>query len=520
MQKFVNREEELQLIEQQFDVLTEKNNLMRTRIIEFYGVGGIGKTTMLRKIEQNCQDKQVSTIWIDASQHMSDFSREIINQVQRYNVQFRTESTDWLDQSIVATRALLTKGPVILLIDSLDAADEEQLSQIEYILVDLAKHDKFFTILASKRIVSFDNSLSIARRLTPFPLKSFDRDSCIAFLADLEHHIESEICDTIFEWTGGYPLAINVMVQAIRDHNLDPRLENDKRQLLSIVVEEVISRGVLANVAQTPDELAWYQTILSLFSIPRRCNLAVMQRMIERFAPRYKLGSSLAYMSLQPRINQATQVLNWDPSKAGFSVEPPIRHIFLMRMKIEEHDKYTAIHRFMASECRRLADEVSGSDRARYLHEYLYHSANCEEGRILQQTAERIMRYIIVEPSEYFIQFHENFRKDEDLQRSLGEHVKIVLSHIYKHRSLINKQIASEVPTTERYYYLREYLYYVIVDPIEPNIVTHLKAHIQQIIAEEPIETCAKLYEELSQDTSVKEKLGAEIVALSALLPS
>jgi hypothetical protein len=42
MQNFVNREAELQLIEKQFDVLTEKNALVRTRIIEFYGVGGIG----------------------------------------------------------------------------------------------------------------------------------------------------------------------------------------------------------------------------------------------------------------------------------------------------------------------------------------------------------------------------------------------------------------------------------------------------------------------------------------------
>lgn len=520
MQNFVNREAELQLIEKQLDILTTKDTLLRPPIVEFYGVGGIGKTSILRKIAQNCQDRQLPTIWADASQHMPDFSREIIAQVQQYNVLFRTENKNWADQSIIATRALLAKGPVVFLIDSLDAANEEQLSQIEYILIDLIRDDKLFTILASKKIVSFENSISIARRLTPFPLKSLNKDSYHTFLNGLEQQIESEIRDIIFAWTDGYPLAINVLVQAIQDHNLDPRTENDKRQLLSILVEEVISRGVLANVSQTPDELAWHQTMLSLFSVPRRCNLAVMQKMVEKFAPHYKLGNSLAYMSLPGRINQNTDVLHWDPSKAGFSVEPPIRHIFLIRLKIEEHNQYTAIHTFLASECRRQADELSGSDRMRYLQEYLYHSTHCENNHTLQQTIESTMQYVIAEPSEYFLQFHENFRKDEDLQRSLGEYVKIVWSHIYKHLSLINKQIASEVPKKERFYYLRDFLYYAILDPIEPNTVAHLKANIEQIVTEEPSETRARLHEELSQNASIKEKLGADVVVLFGLLPS
>ena len=55
---------------------------------------------------------------------------------------------------------------------------------------------------------------------------------------------------------------------------------------------------------------------------------------------------------------------------------------------------------------------------------------------------------------------------------------------------------------------------------IESNIVARLKADIQQIVVEEPIEICARLYKELSQDTSIKEKLGADIIVISDLLPS
>lgn len=311
------------------------------------------------------------------------------------------------------------------------------------------------------------------------------------------------------------------MIQAILDYKLDPLLEHDKRQLLSIVVEEVISRGVLANVAQTSDEFAWYQTILSLFSIPRRCNIPVMRKMIETFAPQYKLPSSFAYMNLLPRINQATQILDWDASKAGFSVKPPIRHIFVMRLKIEEYERYIAIHNFLASECRRLADEVSGTDRVRYLQEYLYHSAHCEDGHVLQQRIERTMQHIIAEPFEYFLQFHENFKKDQELHTVLDIYGNIVLSHICKYLSLIYKQRASEMSKKEeRIPYLRASLYHTILDPLEPNIVAHLKANIQQIAAEESIETCARLCKQLSLDINVKTKLGADRDVLYDLLPS
>jgi hypothetical protein len=520
MPNFVNREDELQLIAQQLDLLTEKNNLIRTQIIEFYGVGGIGKTTILRKIEQNCQDRHLPAIWIDASQNMPDFPRKIIDQVQRYNVQFiRIEGNDWLNQSIIATRALLQKGPVIFLIDSLDADDEEQLNQIGHMLVDLTRDDKLFTILASKRKVSFDSILPIARKLTPpVQLKSFDRESYIAFLNGLEQHIDSEIRDIIFEWTGGYPLAINVMVQAILDYHLDPRLENDKRQLLSIIVEQVINRGVLANASQTPDKLAWFQTMLGLFSIPRRCNLSVMQRMIERFAPDYKLGSSLAYMSLPKRINPTADVLNWDASKAGFSVEPPIRHIFLMRLKIEDPDRYAAIHNFLATTNRRLADEVNGIDRTRYLQEYLYHSASCEEGTVLKQIVEKTVQQIIAEPPEYFLLFHEDFLSDEELKTALGPLCDTVLSLTYRHLAMINKQIAAESTEVERIFYLRDFFYYIILDPAVTDFRLHLSDTIQQVVKEQPAGICARLHEELLRDTRIKERCGEDITILSSLL--
>jgi hypothetical protein len=518
MQHFVNREAELQFVEEKFSILLEKNNFVRTPIIEFHGVGGIGKTTMLRKIEKLCHDMHLPSIWTDASQSILNSSREIIQQIQQYNVQFIPKSENLPEQSVHAARALLLQGPMVFLVDSLDAANEEQLIWIENMLRDLIGDNKLLAILASKRLMPFESTMSIARRFTHAPLKPFDRDSCMSFIDGLEQEIEPEIRDIVFEWTHGYPLAVNAMVRAIRINKFDPRKEQDQRQLLAIMSEQVINRGVFSNIVQAPDNLKWYQTMLSLFSIPRRFNLTIMQKMTEKFAPQYKLDSSLAYISLPRRISQTTDVLNWNSAKAGFSVEAPIRHIFLTKLKLEDPDTYATIHRFLALTSRQFADQVSGSDRVRYLQEYLYHSANYEEGTMLQQIIEKTMRQIIAEPPEYFSVFHEDFLNDEELKITLGPHCNMILSLSYRHLAMINRQIASESTEAERVFYLQEFFYYMILDPAVTNLLLHLSDIIQQVVKEQSIAICARLYEELLRDTRIKERCGEDIAVLSSLL--
>ncbi len=99
------------------------------------------------------------------------------------------------------------------------------------------------------------------------------------------------------------------MVHAIRNEKLDPRKEEDRIQILSMITEHVINQGILSDAVQAPDDFQWYQTMLSLFAVPRRCNIPMMQRMIETFAPEYRLSGGLAYLALPKKINQAADVL-------------------------------------------------------------------------------------------------------------------------------------------------------------------------------------------------------------------
>ena len=127
-----------------------------------------------------------------------------------------------------------------------------------------------------------------------------------------------------------------------------------------------------------------------------------MQDLIETFSPELKLESSIAYWGLPKEINEATDVLNWNMLRAGFSVDEPIRTLFLLLLKTEHPDRYFAIHEFLAQTNLRLAKEVSGFDRARYIRECLYHTASMIDSPSIEQQLLEV-RCLVRSPWDCFL---------------------------------------------------------------------------------------------------------------------
>lgn len=517
MQSFVNRETELQIIDKAFDALIDKKSLLRTPIVDFYGVEGIGKTAILKKIEQKCNDLNIPNIWANASLDIPQFSREITQQLQtKYRVELQNDEEDWSHRPLNATRALLERGPVVMLLDSVDTTDVEQVRWLETMLRDLIEDNTLFVVLTSKRMLSFERERSVARKLTSVPVKPFDRSNSELYLNSISDRIDPELRKVIFEWTRGYPLAIDAMVQAILNERLDPRRPQDQQRLLDIIMEQVINRGILANVE--PADLGWYQSALTLLSVPRRFNLVIMQDMIETFAPDLRLESSLAYMGLPKRINAATDVLSWNMPRAGFSVDAPIRHIFLLKQRIEQPETFATINRFLADINKRFAQEVPGSDRVRYLREYLYHSASTGDDRALPFVLEQTMQIIIAGSPESFLQFSEEFSLDEELKEALGSSTNIVLSVIHRHLLVTLWQSARESSGPDHLRALQDFFYHLMLDQESPDLPSNLKRYLEEVIQKELPETSFKLFEELSRDERFKKALGQDFDRFSLII--
>ena len=485
----VNREAEKVLIEEAFKALANyKEDLLLTPILDFYGIEGIGKTSMIDYIEKECQKRSVPYIRVDGSKDAVDFLYEVISQLKKYNIRTASDGDDkhLFEQSAEGTRVLLEQGVAVMLLDAVDPANKELLERIAAMLREVIEENKLFVVLTSRRNLLFDSERAVARKLTSFQLKPFNQKNSETYLQTINAQFEPEIRNSIFDWTKGYPLAMQVMARAITDEQLDPSNPEHQKELLKHIVEKVIDGRVLARVR--PDFFYECRSALTLLSIPRRFNIVILKALIEEFNGKLKQLSGVAYMNMPRMINQNTDVLNWNIMRAGFSVNDPVRALFFLKNRIEDPERHFKIHSFLARINKQIADEVHGLDRMRYLREYLYHSAHTETAQSLAPILEQITRDIIAELSESAEQFYEEFKLDEELNEVLGEQKKIVLSQVYRYRAETNWRSARESSGTEHIQRIQEFFYNVVEDPQIDNLRISLQQHIKNVLTEEPVQ--------------------------------
>lgn len=426
MSVFVDRNREMELIEESFQTLLDENRLLRNPILEFYGVSGIGKTLLLERIKERCQATDLPYIWIDLAGKKDNIQSKIIAQVKEY---LKKDGVQSGQSAVSVTKALLNQGPLVMLFDAIDETSSEQVQEIELLLRDLIEDEKLFVVMAGKTMVDLTER-SVTRKLRWYLLEALDRDSCEEYLDKLEQRqdkpekpIAPDVRKLIFTWTQGYPLAMNVMIEAINAGH-DPRTEAGKRLLLEILQERVIDQEILKEAVGEWKDVCF--TALRLFSVPRRSNTVIMEDLIRKFAPKLHRESSLAYLSLPKELHETTHIFSWNLERFGFTVETPVRHIFLLLYSQIQPQEYFAVHNFLAQLNQQMANEATGQDRVRYMREYLYHLAS---NTTMVNQSQRIIEAIgsvLKEPPVILQPFLEEFVQDQELKEALGLHLATV----------------------------------------------------------------------------------------------
>ena len=510
MPVFVNRDEEMQFVRDNCSTLQDQRFTAQLPIIQFIGVGGIGKTRILREVENQCNSKGLHSIWADADLDTEGLSHKVIAQVRKYGVQVASQSDDWLTLSVNATRTLITeKGPAVFLIDSLESAKDTELAWIENLLTTFLNESKLFFLLASQRTMTFEHVRAISRRLNTIQLKPFDENNCKRYLFSRARNFDQEVQDLIYKWTGGYPLAIISMAQAIEQKKLDPRKKKDQQQLLTIIRKQVINQGIFNHSNQSPDRVEWFERMFTLFAVPRRCvNVSFMQGMVEQFESQCRLNNDLAYITLPNQINDKADVFKWNAVKAGFSLDAPIRHIFLKNLEIDQPERYKLINKYLADVNKQLATKIIGIERVRALLEYLYHSARCEANSTLQQIVESTVQQITSGPTDDFWNFHEEYFGDTELQEVLGNYHNTAKSLIYRHLVEIYRQLTTNASRAESLNYWLAIFIYIIDDPTEDDL-PHSERWKQSIqdVQKESLEFRKQLVNELQREPKIQQKL-------------
>lgn len=524
MVTFVNRRTETELINKAFQALQNENNddFLRTPIIAFFGVEGIGKTAVLEYIEEQCKQQQIRYIRIDASQDASHFSHELVRQVsERYHISL-VEGEDLLQQSLRMTRALLEQGAVVLLLDRVDATNEELVERIASTLREVINENKLFVVLASKRGLMLDSERAVSRKLTSFQLKPLDRKSCEAYFDTIQPPLPPATRNAIFAWTRGYPLAMEIMTTAIVERKLDPTSPDDQQALVDLIVERVIDQKVFASLAASDRHR--YKEALTILAVPRHFDLLLMQELIEKFAPELKRENRLAYMRLPGDIKNDTDVLNWHIFRGGFTVDAPVRDIFLLKIRYEPSGRYADLHRFLAQRNETLAHTITTSDRTRYLCEYLYHSAHVEDESAFLQVLTLFLQEIertffdSFEDFELFQSYLEDILGDNEFKEAVGQRITTIQSLLYRYLSELSRQKAREIMDEERVYYLRNVFVSLMKDPTIADMRAVWTPLVRAIFAEEAGESAAHLAEELLSSERLKVTLGDQFALLAELV--
>ncbi len=421
MNTMINRESEIRVLEGAITALLDPNVLLRMPIVEFYGIDGIGKTTLLSNAFEMCKNNNISCVWVEPDLNTPGLNVKIGQESSLFsNIEF---------QEFIEKRS--KRERFVTFVDLLDNSNERQYQQIENFLTELTDSGNTFVGLASKRLISFDDSRPISRKLTTIHLNPFTRENSYRFIQSSNSNIPLGVQEFIYDWTRGYPLAMKVLTESLNENKYDYLKQQDQRSLVATLDEKVINLGILCNIKD--EEVEWYKHILTTLSFPRRFNLIVMQELIEKYSSNYKLESRLSYISMPQKINQATGAMNWSMSRGGFTVEESARNIFSLIFKITEPDKYFDIHTHLASYNKKCADTSSGFDRIRYAREFIYHSSQImDSDKYLITFEEYIEKVIKEETYEVQLQFYEEVIQDQELQQST-EQLDIIVLPLRKH---------------------------------------------------------------------------------------
>jgi len=499
---FVNREEELQEITQTVQDLQDKQRLVKTPIIEFSGVQGIGKTSLLQRIEEICSKRNVTCIAEKASAITSHHFQRIERLAEK-------------------------EEPVVMIVDELDGinSESEGFRDIENSLSYLLdKRIRFFVILASRSEQKFERTRSIKRKLTMRRLKPLEQKDCRQYLSHFARTVPPDVWDSIFDWTRGYPLALSAITLAVSDQGLDLTRREDQNQLIDILMKKVVEDALLAT-APNPKERTRLRRLLEVLSISRRFNITLAQDLIESFAPEYKLESSFAYITLPQTINEVTSVLTYKLELAGYCIDAPIRNLFLLHMKIAKPEEYRATQQFLAEQNEGFVQAVSGSDRVRYLREFFYHLACYAEDGVVREKLTKYIKQLaqapgqdersLVQSLESLLQFYEEFQRDEELKEVLEQsRTQFVLSLLY--RNFI--EIYGQIPENMRESRLKQFFSLVTGHSQKDDFPFIFEEGMRHIITQITRSDAIKLYNDLVQDEQLTVLLGGQSKEVKARL--
>nr|BBH92254.1 hypothetical protein KTA_04530 [Thermogemmatispora argillosa] len=330
-------------------------------VIELCGLAGSGKTTLLRQVEHRARALGLPVVWRSLPLPATAAAGEDPGAGAAILAALRPEVEACLRQ----------QGRAVLLLDDVDPADAFQLEQLMALLPPQGRPAPLLVVLTAGRPLSWSWEwvlLSQSRQVLTLP--PLEAAGSAALLEAVAPRLAPEARALALAWADGYPLALVVLAEALRDGTLDPRQPADRVRLLEQLTERVLRQGVLG--ALPPAERPAAETLLRLLAVPHRFTALLLHELVEQFAPELAPAQPLHSLWWLQRLKAATQAFRWvqEGVRVGYRMEPPLRHLLQALWQDEAPDRWQEIQRWLVEFWSRRARQGQPQERVGALLEW------------------------------------------------------------------------------------------------------------------------------------------------------
>lgn len=447
--------------EQVSEVRTRLNQIRVGRLVfdsllEWYGIPGIGKTTLGEMIADLCHEMSVPFSRLDLDPQENRRAARYAEQPdllledlflglgveepvalrdalaglrQTEGEAVRVEAQAEVTREFLAyLNRLFARGPVVLLFDSTDAASPALADWLEeHVLSPLALSGHCVLIWTGRypqRWKRFEvRRRVVSHKLAPLPLE-----------ATVEH--VGAQGDRVYRLTRGHPKSNEEIAGVIRDFQARGQ-EAPDHMLISVLVDKVLDNYVMQGM---DEEL---KDAMRILAVVRQFDVAFLHRLLTKYVPYY--AQQQAFLSEQTRL-AATFLVEWDRSRKGYAMDSTVRRILALHLRYTDRARYLEANRDAAALYAEWIERMR-ENPSTYIVEHIYHEAAIAiaEGRPpaawvpeleseLQGYLERYYRDPdLAWAQKKTEQLRQEIQADSELQEMLGEDFRALTDVVQAH---------------------------------------------------------------------------------------
>lgn len=363
-ERFVNREDEIKLLEERVEELTKSTG--RHGAIAFIGERGVGKTWLPSHLSHQLQQKKVFLVWLDLKKYsgkdpgwaVADIIRHVSAETEGRRERLGADLAEMSRTLFQHLQNVLQKQPLVVIVDHVYEADWKLLPVLEdYLLGPLAVEPRVLIVLAGRGRLYPWKTPELTLRSEQVTLRPFKEDETKKQLQrQVPGAVDKAKAKEIHDLTGGNPLSNYLLAVGDLDQTLEVLLNSvpeDRRPQVRGYLEALCVLRVF-DEERIPAMLAAYYGDESY----KEWSYAEARRVREELV-RWALA-------------------HWDGEKRGYVIDRIVRTMLETYLEKEKPEKWENLHRAaLALYSQWEKDYPSTEDRWR--QEVKYHTERLEE---------------------------------------------------------------------------------------------------------------------------------------------